>query len=152
MHYLRGIDAAQAVLAALFMVLAGCGSRDAGPAPGAMRASAELRHVSLFVRAAPKNGHCAPVAIKIEPLRLDAVSSLPSAEIRQANFTDLALRQAAGESRIALCEGKALSAPLAPGRWRLSVPLPSGLASCERSVSADAGVSVTFEDGKAGCA
>ena len=134
------------------LALAACNSRHPEPvsAPSAAitQASADLHHVVLVVRAAAQSRPCPAVSIKIEPVNLDSTASVPTAAVRTPSFTDVALKPIVDAG---VCEASTLSAPLAPGRWRLSVPLSKGLASCERVLTGEADVSAAFEDGKAGC-
>ena len=135
-----------------FFSLPACSQRDsagstkAAAAQGA--ATAPLPRLSLQVTLPAANGHCPAVSIKVEPLGVTAAA--PGNEYGGVSFTDIQLKQPDGETQAA-CEGAALSAALAPGRWQLSVPLPSGPKSCERSVGAAAAAAVHFVDGKLGC-
>jgi hypothetical protein len=134
-----------AALVTVAAIISSCGSHQAAPVTPLAHASTQsatgLRHIALVVHAPPVNGRCPAASVMIEPVAAAGITSV----------TDMVLQLAASQSG-ARCAATALSAPLAAGRWRLSITLPSASTSCERSIAADVDTSALFEDGKAGCA
>lgn len=150
---MRVLGVFAAALAVAISVL-GCSSKDSGntAAVRAPQVTAAVlpaaRYLSLHLRTPIKDGQCPAVSVKIEPLRIQGGTQSGGTS---TSFTDLQLKPAMNESPVVHCEGSALTAAVVYGQWRLTVPLPSGVASCDKTVDDRKELSANFEDGHQGC-
>ena len=107
---------------------------------------APMINATLKVQAITQQGNCEDVGVKVSP-----VSILPGApKLSNAKEFVTPMKLAKAADGVA-CTGEAKTIPMAPGKWKFLVMLPSGLASCERDITATGNLTVSFTDGTEGC-
>jgi hypothetical protein len=107
--------------------------------------SAPLMKATLKVQSITQSGNCEDVNIKASPVELKPNPPL------LANSKELItpVKLAKAPDGVA-CTGQSLTNPMAPGKWKFSVMLPSDIVTCERDVE-PGGDAITFKDGEQGC-
>lgn len=124
--------------AAAFAVggLAGCGGDDA----------AKLMRTTVKVDSITQQGSCEDLNVKVAPVQI--LPDPPKMSNSKEFITPVSLAKGAdGVS----CSGAAQSIPMAPGKWKFTAMLPSGVASCEHDVPATGESNVSFKDGESAC-
>jgi hypothetical protein len=115
--------------------LAGCGS-DAQP----------MLHATIQVASITQNGGCEDVNVKVVPVTL--LPGAPKLSNSKEFLTPVKLAKGAdGVS----CTGESVTVPMAPGKWKFLVGLPSDTVSCERDITDAGSLVVAIKDGEAGC-
>jgi hypothetical protein len=107
--------------------------------------SAPLMKATLKVQSITQAGNCEDVNIKASPVELKP--NPPLLANSKELITPVKLTKAADG---VACTGQALTNPMAPGKWKFSVMLPSDIVTCERDVE-PGGDAITFKDGDQGC-
>jgi hypothetical protein len=107
--------------------------------------SAPLMKATLKVQSITQSGNCEEVNIKASPVELKP--NPPILANSHELITPVKLTKAADG---VACTGQSLTNPMAPGKWKFSVMLPSDIVTCEREVL-PGGEPITFKDGEQGC-
>lgn len=116
-------------------VVAGCGG-----------GSAPMLYMNLKVASITQNGGCEDVNVKVIPVSLEA--NAPQLSNKAEFLTPVKLAKGAdGVS----CVGEAMTRPMAPGKWKFMVALPSDTSTCEHDVAAGGVMEVNFKDGETAC-
>jgi hypothetical protein len=107
--------------------------------------SAPLMHATLKVQSITQSGNCEDVNVKASPVELQPHPPLlaNSKEL----ITPVKLTKAADG---VACTGQSQTNPMAPGKWKFSVMLPSDIVTCEINVL-PGGEPIVFKDGEQGC-
>jgi hypothetical protein len=115
--------------------LAACGS-DSQP----------MLHATIQVASITQNGGCEDVNVKVVPVTL--LPGAPKLSNSKEFLTPVKLAKGAdGVS----CTGESVTVPMAPGKWKFLVGLPSDTVSCERDITDASSLVVSMKDGEAGC-
>jgi len=102
-------------------------------------------HATLKVQSITQSGNCEDVNVKASPVELQPHPPL-LANTKEL-ITPVKLTKAADG---VACTGQSLTNPMAPGKWKFSVMLPSDIVTCEINVL-PGGEPITFKDGEQGC-
>jgi hypothetical protein len=129
------------VAATAALVVAGCGG-SANDALPLIRATVSVKTVSY-------GGTCETVPVRMTPKELSGQANkyandrMLVIEIETTGPTD--------ENGAPMCNGKAETLPLAPGKWEFSAPLRSDTYKCIQDIQANGDLTVDFVDGVEGC-
>jgi len=116
--------------------LAGCGGEDAST----------LMHTVVKVDSITQQGSCEDVNVKVSPVEI--LPNAPKMSNSKEFITPVPLTKGAdGVS----CSGTGTSIPMAPGKWKFTAMLPSGVSSCEHDVPATGESNVAFKDAETAC-
>jgi len=107
--------------------------------------SAPLMKATLKVQSITQSGNCEDVNVKASPIELKP--SPPLLANTHELITPVKLTKAADG---VACTGESVTNPMAPGKWKFSVMLPSDIVTCERDVE-PGGEAIPFKDGEQGC-
>ncbi len=117
--------------------LAGCGGSDD---------ASQLMHTTVKVDSITQQGSCEDVNVKVSPVQI--LPDAPKMSNSKEFITPVTLTKGAdGVS----CSGTAASIPMAPGKWKFTAMLPSGVATCEHDVPATGESKLSFKDGESAC-
>jgi hypothetical protein len=117
--------------------LAGCGGGDD---------ASTLMHTIVKVDSITQGGSCEDLNVKVSPV--DILPNPPKMSNSKEFITPVTLTKGAdGVS----CSGTGTSIPMAPGKWKFTAMLPSGVSSCEHDVPATGASNVAFKDGETAC-
>ena len=100
----------------------------------------------LKVQAITQQGNCEDVGVKVSPVSI--LPGAPKLSNSKEFVTPMKLTKAADG---VACAGEQKTIPMAPGKWKFVVLLPSGIASCERDIVGGGNLTVAFADGADGC-
>ncbi len=123
------------VAAAAVAGLAGCGGGED---------ASTLMHTVVKVDSITQQGSCEDVNVKVSPVEI--LPNAPKMSNSKEFITPVALTK--GSDGVA-CSGTGTSIPMAPGKWKFTAMLPSGVSTCEHDVPATGESNVSFKDGEA---
>jgi len=105
-----------------------------------------MLHATIQVASITQNGGCEDVNVKVVPVTL--LPGAPKLSNSKEFLTPVKLAKGAdGVS----CSGESQTVPMAPGKWKFLVGLPSDTVSCERDITDAGSLVVAIKDGEAGC-
>jgi hypothetical protein len=116
--------------------LAGCGGKEEAPMP---RATIKISSIT-------QNGNCEDVNVKVMPVSI--LPGAPQLANKSEFLTPVKLAKSADNVS---CVGESVTRPMAPGKWKFLVGLPSDTASCERDIAAGGTLEVNMKDGEKDC-
>ncbi len=130
------------------LALAAAGSLALGnlAACSAGESGAPMINATLKVQAITQQGNCEEVGVKVSPMSI--LPGAPKLSNGKEFVTPMKLAKAADG---VACLGEAKTIPMAPGKWKFQVMLPSGNASCERDIVVGGNLTVSFADGTDSC-
>ena len=114
--------------------LAGCGGEDAST----------LMRTVVTVDSITQQGSCEDVNVKVSPVEI--LPNAPKMSNSKEFITPVSLKVGADN---VTCSGTGTSIPMAPGKWKFTAMLPSGVSTCEKDVPATGESTVAFKDGEA---
>ncbi len=130
--------AALATGAFALVALAGCGGGGGG--------DSQLLYTTIKVSSITQQGSCESLGVKVQPVTL-----LPNPP-KMANGNEFVTSvNLAVQPDNVTCLGEAVTIPMAPGKWKFTVMLPSEIATCERDITAGGNLVVNFRDAETGC-
>lgn len=117
--------------------LAACGDGNGGQ---------PLIRATINVASITQQGNCEEVGVKVTPVQI--LPNPPQMANNREFVTSITLAKQADNVS---CTGSAATIPMAPGKWKFTVMLPSEIASCERDIAPGGNLNVNFKDGDLSC-
>ena len=114
--------------------LAGCGGEDAST----------LMRTVVTVDSITQQGSCEDVNVKVSPVEI--LPNAPKMSNSKEFITPVSFKVGADNLT---CSGTGRSIPMAPGKWKFTAMLPSGVSTCEITVPATGESKVAFKDAEA---
>jgi hypothetical protein len=109
--------------------------------------AAQLIHATLKVQSITQSGSCESTNVKVTPI--DIKPGAPSLANKH-EFVTGPIKMTKATDGVG-CTGEMPTIPMAPGKWKFTVMLPSDISSCEREVAPGGDLVVAFKDGETGC-
>ncbi len=121
--------------AVAFAGLAGCAAGDS---------EVPLIKTTIHVQSITQEGNCEDVNVKVTPESI--LPGAPKMSNSKEFVTPVKLTKAAdGVS----CAGEAATIPMAPGKWKFTALMPSGISTCEKDIAGPSPVG--FKDAESAC-
>jgi hypothetical protein len=109
--------------------------------------SEALIHATVKIQSITQSGSCEAANVKVTPI--DIKPGAPQlANGKEFVVGDVVMTKAADGVG---CTGEKPTIPMAPGKWKFTVMLPSDISSCERDIAPGGDLVVVFKDGESSC-